>query len=237
MLTKGWARPTINQRIDIIRRMFKWAASYELVPYDSHKQLQTVPGLREGEHGVAEGRRVKPVPEHMIDAIRPHVSAQVWALIQLQLYTAARPGELLIMRPMDLDMSGAIWVYEPESHKGQHLGRQRTIYIGPHARSIVEPWLRSRARIDTYLFDPREAGSEARRTAKQPRYTTWSYRKAIARACRCCFAVSVDVYARPRDAVTPAHYRVHPDRAIPNMRRTCSRRAIRELDAIALDGP
>ncbi|MCH8151881.1 MAG: hypothetical protein IH830_05865 [Planctomycetes bacterium] len=33
-------------------------------------------------------------------------SHQVWALIQLQLSTGARSGELVRVRPIDLDMTG-----------------------------------------------------------------------------------------------------------------------------------
>jgi integrase len=206
MLEKGLARKTINGRIDHIRRMFKWAASHELVPAGVHEALRTVPGLRKGEYGVNEGRDVQPVPEAHINAIKPYVSDQVWALIQLQLLTGARGGELLIMRPMDLDRSGKIWLYEPESHKGQHRGHSRTIYIGPQAQTIIKPYLDRSPHA--YLFSPREARQaweqrrrEQRKTPEgygnrsgsnkktQPTtqpgecYSPSSYRTAIRRAC------------------------------------------------------
>jgi integrase len=44
------------------------------------------------------------------------VSRQVWALIQLQLLTGARAGELVGMRPIDLDTSGRIWMFSPQEH-------------------------------------------------------------------------------------------------------------------------
>jgi integrase len=206
MLAQDLARTTINGRVNQIRAMFKWAASHELVPAGVHQALQTVPGLRKGEHGVREGRNVQPVPEAHIDAIKPHVAAQVWSLIRLQLLTGARGGELLIMRPMDLDRSGKVWLYKPESHKGAHRGHGRTIYIGPEGKRVLKPYLdRSPHR---YLFSPAEAAEAAfkrrrenRKTPKgqgngpgtnrkeQPRrkarecYTRHSYQKAIERAC------------------------------------------------------
>ena len=207
MLQKGWSRSTINARIDHIRRMFKWAASYELVPPHVPQALSMVAGLRKGEYGVPEGRDVKPVPEAHIDKIKPYVADQVWALIRLQLHTAARPGELVLMRPMDIDRSGTVWTYTPESHKGEHHGHGRTVYIGPKAQQIITPYL-DRA-PHAYLFSPaeadearRQARREARKTPescgnrpgtnrrgaprKQPgdRYTADSYRRAIAYACK-----------------------------------------------------
>lgn len=38
-------------------------------------------------------------------------------MVQMQLLTAARPGEVCIMRPCDIDRSGRIWVYKPKDHK------------------------------------------------------------------------------------------------------------------------
>jgi integrase len=176
------------------------------VPADVHQALKTVPGLRKGEAGVKEGRDVKPVPEAHIEAINPYVSDQVWTLVNLQLLTAARGGELVIMRPMDLDRRGKVWLYEPESHKGQHRGRSRTIYIGPKAQDYIAPYLNRSPHA--YLFSPAEARQawerqrrEQRKTpegqgnapgtnrkaepATQPgeHYSPHSYRAAIRRAC------------------------------------------------------
>ena len=38
-----------------------------------------------------------------MEAIRPHVARQVWAMIQVQRLTGMRPGEVTIMRTCDLD--------------------------------------------------------------------------------------------------------------------------------------
>ena len=71
-----------------------------------------------------------------MDAIKPYVSRQAWGLVRLQLLTAARTGELVIMRPIDLNMSGTVWTYTPESHKTAHHGHRRTIYIGPRGQAV-----------------------------------------------------------------------------------------------------
>lgn len=45
MVEKGWSRKLINQRVGRVRRVFKWAASEELVPVAVHQALATVAGL------------------------------------------------------------------------------------------------------------------------------------------------------------------------------------------------
>jgi hypothetical protein len=137
------------------------------------------------------------VPDAYIDAIRPHISDQVEALIDLQLLTGARPGELIIMRGGDLDTGGNVWTYIPERHKGEHHGHTRTIFIGPKAQGIIGRFLR--ADLSAYLFSPKDAEADRhaeadghRREGQKPgptrtarklgdRYTVASYnRRAIA---------------------------------------------------------
>ena len=59
------------------------------------------------------------------------------------------------MRPCDIDRTGQTWLYRPESHKTEHHGMNRVIYLGPQAQLILQPFLfRDPA---AYLFSPREA--------------------------------------------------------------------------------
>jgi integrase len=59
---------------------------------------------------------VKPVPEEYVYAIKNHVSRQVWAMVELQLLTGMRPGEVCRLRTCDLDTSGKVWLYNPPRH-------------------------------------------------------------------------------------------------------------------------
>jgi hypothetical protein len=34
-------------------------------------------------------------------------------MVRVELETGCRPGELVIMRACDIDMSGAVWLYSP----------------------------------------------------------------------------------------------------------------------------
>ena len=96
-----------------------------------------------------------PVDPARVDAIRPLVSRQVWAIAQLQLITGMRSGEVCIMRTGDLDRTGPVWVYTPSVHKTAQHGHARTVFLGPRAQEVSRPWLR--ADPTAFLFQPREA--------------------------------------------------------------------------------
>jgi len=154
-------RQYVNRLVERIRFIFKWAVGAQLVPVAVYQALQVVPGLKRGKTDAAESEPVKPVPDAHIDAIRPYLSRQVAALIDLQLLTAARPGELVIMRPIDIDMTGKVWTYTPPTHKTAYRGHKRAIYLGPKAQEVVRPFLAGRA-VEAFLFSPAEAVAEQR---------------------------------------------------------------------------
>jgi integrase len=204
-------RGVVNQRVGRIRRMFKWAVENELVPPSVLLGLQAVRGLQQGRSQARETEPVKPVPETFVEAILPHVRPPVAAMVRLQLLTGMRPGEVVIMRAIDLDMTGKVWLYRPGSdkgphgtHKTAHRGQDRIIPIGPRGQEIIRGWLKPD--LYTYLFSPRETMDalrlkqrQERKTKVQPsqmnrrkrkpkrkpgdRYRVGSYAVAIARAC------------------------------------------------------
>lgn len=171
MVEAGLCRNEVNKRIGKIRRIFKWAASKEFIPASVFHGLQTVEGLKKGRSAARESRPVKPVADADVEAVLPYVSRQIRAMIAIQLHTGMRPGEVCQMRTCDLDTSGNAWSYSPQSHKTEHHGRDRRIFIGPRAQEVLRPWLRSEP--TAYLFSPREASeerwAEQRRNRKSPK--------------------------------------------------------------------
>jgi len=115
MIELEWCRTNINTQINKIRRLFKWAVAQEMVASSVYQALQTVEPLKKGRSEARESEPVRPVPEELIEGVWPHVSRQVWALIRLQLLTGARAGELVELRPVDLDMQGKVWLYRPDN--------------------------------------------------------------------------------------------------------------------------
>lgn len=218
---KPWSRRYINRQVQRLCAMFKWAAGQELLPATVFQQLKMVEALRRGRSAAVEKEPVRPVAGDLVDAIRPFVSRQVWALIELQRLTGARGGELFPLRPIDLQMDEktGVWSYMPADHKTQHLGKGRVIYFGPRAQEIIRPFLAIRE-VDVPLFSPAEAEAErltarhaARKTpmscgnrpgtnrtespSKKPgdRFTACSYLKAI--TCGCDRAFTPPAHLRP----------------------------------------
>lgn len=197
MVRLGWCRSHVNRQASRVRHVFKWAAAQELVPASIHHALQTVQGLRRGRSEARESEPVKPVPEAHVEATLPHVSPQVKAMIELQLLTGMRPGEVVIIRGRDVDTAGKLWIYKPASHKNAHRGHERAVPLGPKAQAVLAPFLKPD--VSAYLFSPRDA--EAARYAARPhhrrapalapetgrklrdRYDVCSYRKAIHYGC------------------------------------------------------
>jgi integrase len=201
MVKSGLCRNEVNRRVRIIVRAFKWAVGEELISPAVHHALAAVPGLAKERCEVRESEPVGPVPDADVDAVLPCVSRQVRAMMQLQRYSAMRPGEVCRIRTIDVDTSGPTWWYVPDRHKVQHHGIERRIPLGPEAREALQPWLRS-DRPEDFLFSPAEAEAERRagmrktrkspvqpsqrdRRRRKPRkepgsvYTPDSYRQAI----------------------------------------------------------
>jgi integrase len=204
-------RNVVNQRIGRIRRLFRWAVEQELVPPSVMHGLAAVRGLQRGRSMVRETEPVKPVAEAFVEATLPFLRATVAAMIRLQLVTGMRPGEVVIMRAIDLDMTGKVWLYRPGSDHGPHgehktawRGHSRIVALGPRAQELIKPFLGTD--LQAYLFSPRDTllslrtdqrasrktkvqpsqqNRKKRRPRKTPgdRYTVSSYGKAIDTAC------------------------------------------------------
>lgn len=169
MIDSGLCRNEVNKRTGRIVRLFNWAVGEGMVPPSLHHGLQAVSGLRRGRADVRESEPVKPVPDAFVDAIKPFVPAPIWAMVELQSLSGMRPQEVCSIRTIDIDRSGRVWIYTPETHKTEHHGRERKIYFGPAAQVILRPWLRPD--LTAYLFSPREAMGERHAERRHARRT------------------------------------------------------------------
>lgn len=206
MIEAGFARSTINNSVGRIKRMFRWAASEELVPASVPVGLDTVAGLRKGKSSARETDPVSAVKDSIVEQTLPFLPHTVADMVRLQRLTGMRPSEVTQIRPGDLDRSGGVWLYRPASHKTEHRGRSRTVLLGPKSQAILQPYLKREAA--QYCFQPCESELGRRRKRhslrKTPlscgnkpsrsqtgrrkrvagtRYHTTSYGRAISRAC------------------------------------------------------
>jgi integrase len=183
MIADGICRLSINKHMGRIRRLLKWGVSEELIPADVLARISTVDGLQKGRTDAAESLPVLPVPDADIDAIEPFVSAPIWGIVQMQLLTSARPGEVLSMRLCDINTESAVWEYRPVSHKTEHHARSRLIMIGPKAQQVLDAFCKDDA--TDFVFSPRDVRDTSPGDKRRPgaRYNRDAYRNAIYRAC------------------------------------------------------
>src|SRR5262249_29325935 len=124
-------RKYVNYLTAEIKRMFKWGVSREMVPAMVNHALASVTGLRKGRTEAHESEPVKPVPNDVVDATIPYLPSVIADMVRLHRLTGCRPGEICLMRPMDIDRTNEVWAYRPATHKTEHHGRERVIFIGP----------------------------------------------------------------------------------------------------------
>ncbi len=133
-----------------------------------------------GRSSARESKPVLPVADAVVDDTLPHLPVVVADMVRFQRLTGCRPGEVCGLRPCDLDRSGEIWQYRPASHKTEHHGRARIIYIGPQAQQVLLPYLLRDAQVN--CFSPAESEQKRREVQRARRKTRvqpsqWSRRR------------------------------------------------------------
>jgi integrase len=203
----GHSRTYCNRLTDLIRRMFKWATSEQLVPIATWQALTAVSGLRCGHTQAPENKPIGPVDDATVDATLPHLSGVVAAMVKLQRLTGMRPDEVCRLRPCEVDRSAEVWTYSPAKHKTAFRGRQRTVFIGPKGQDVLRPFLlrdsqafcfvpaeavakqleqRHAARATPLSCGNRPGSNRVRRRSRRSagqQYDVHSYRRAIHYAC------------------------------------------------------
>jgi integrase len=177
-LQKEWetggtvCRKQINRRIDSIKRMFKWAASEELVDVSIYQALQTVAGLRKGRTPAMDHPPRHPVAWADVEAVFPFTSPHVAAMIRLGWLTGMRPEEICLMTPAAIDRAGPVWLYTPSRHKMSYRSQVRRVYLGPQAQAVLTPYLDRPP--EAFCFDPKESevwrAAQKRAGRQTPRY-------------------------------------------------------------------
>lgn len=210
MVRLKWSRSYVNHTVGRLKRVFKWAASEEMIPASVWHALVTVAGLKRGRTEASENEPVKPVPEDLVTKTKEHLRPVIRALIDFTLLTGCRPNEACQLRPCDIDRSNPkCWVFRPRKHKTEGYGKDRLVLIGPQAQKFIVFYLGG-CEPEEHVFNPQreelrrlEARKLARKTPHtpsslnrleraaqrirkrhpRPHYTTSSLRTAIHRAC------------------------------------------------------
>ncbi|WP_149110394.1 hypothetical protein [Limnoglobus roseus] len=113
-----------------------------------------------------------------------------------------RPGDVCKLRPVEIDRTAEVWLYEPRWHKGTHRGKRRVVPIGPRGRAILEPLLAACAEPNAYLFSAAASAAEFREMRAANRKTPlWP--SAVARNVR---ERKADPKRKPADRYTNVSY-------------------------------
>jgi integrase len=152
MIAAKWVRVSINRHVGRIRRMFNWGVKRKLVPRGAYIDVCTLEPLDAERSRAVESEPVEAVSDAVVDAVLCHVSRPVRGLLQFMQHTGARPGEALIVRACDINMSEKVWEYRPARHKTQHHKKQRVVMIGPAAQKLLKPFHKSD--LKAFVFDP-----------------------------------------------------------------------------------
>ncbi|HAL44618.1 MAG TPA: hypothetical protein DCP47_01650, partial [Phycisphaerales bacterium] len=126
---------TVNERAGFIRRMFEWGVSREIVLPEVSYALKLVENVTSRTVGVKPSKSRDIVPIEILKETLPYMNEVVRAMVLVQFYTGARPTEVIIMRPCDIDTTKDYWVYQPAWHKTQWRGHSRKIIINKQAQN------------------------------------------------------------------------------------------------------
>lgn len=152
-IAADYCRGTINARTNRVRRVFKWAASEELVPVAVYQALATVAGLAKGRTKVRESEPVTAVLDLHVSAVLPFLNPTVRDMVLVHRLTGARPQDMVQMRAGEIDRTASPWIYEPPKHKTRYRGTVRTVRVGPAAQEILGPIL-DKLQAGDHVFSP-----------------------------------------------------------------------------------
>lgn len=221
MVESDLARTTVNARIARIVRVWRWLVSEGKCPAATLDALRSVDSLREGRAlARRDGAELVPRESPPVGAVpsdyltrfidsdgqdgRPFVPRMLRAMVQVQLLTGMRPGELVRLRPIDIDQSAPVWRYVPSSpitgrpsHKTDRR-QARVVLIGPRAQALLRPYLSTSTGATVFspvgMMSERHMACKTHRTAQveRPRtarrvgvaYTVGAYAGSIRAACR-----------------------------------------------------
>ena len=137
LLATGNSRKYIKDQINDVLCFFKFAVGRELIDESVLRNLSLLRPLRRGEAPNREKRATPPLEDVLktADACDPVDRT----MIRIQLLTGCRPGELFLARANNFQCLNGVHVFQPDSHKTLHHGKQRKIVFSKTAMSLVRP--------------------------------------------------------------------------------------------------
>lgn len=138
------SRGYVNGLANKLKQVFRWGVGWELVDPTIATRLDAVPSLRPRELGLEDNEQVESVEWPLVEQTLEYLSERNGDVIRLLWMTAARPDELLRMKPGDIVDN----VYRVRHHKTERWNKRRVIPFGPQAMAIIERYLKVTASIE-----------------------------------------------------------------------------------------
>ena len=189
LVAQHLAVKTVNSYLGYIRRLMKWALDEALINAQTKAELSQVSNIKRGRTAARDTEEVRPVPPNFIKAVQKAMPPSLADMIQVQLLTGMRPGEVCIMRWDDIEKCKKVWLYRPSDHKNSWRRQPRVVVLGPRAQKILARYEEQAP----FVFSPRLALAERYEAAQKaavelPRtigdhWHREAYTRAIARVC------------------------------------------------------
>ena len=154
--------------------MFSWAVEQELAQPETLGSLTAVRNIQRGRTAAREKPSIKPVDLETIQKTLEHLDLDTATMVRVHLLGCMRACEVTQMRGEDIESVGTIWIYTPWSHKTEHKGLSRKIWLNRRCQELLAPLLSLRP--TGWLFPSSNHPGEA--------ITTPGYRLRIAKACK-----------------------------------------------------
>jgi len=176
LMHRRCARTTINYRMQRVKMLFNWASIRQLVDDEVTARIARIRPLKRGEFGVREPKPTTPANDSDVEKVKKVVPAIIATAIEFQRRTGCRAGEMLSLRPRDVDTSGDVWLFRPHKHKTEAYGVERIIPIGRLAQTAIAPLL-EHAKLDREVFRLTYGPDRGERMTPE------KYAKAVRRGC------------------------------------------------------
>jgi integrase len=213
LIDRELSRGVIKRKSNYVLKMFQQGVKFELIPVELWQRLLALGPV---EMQVKPRPKRGAVPLEIVKKTQKELTPVLSDMVEVHRLIGARPTEICMIRPCDIDRTGDVWIYTPATHKTEHHGHVRKIAIGPQAQAVLSRYLLRDPQA--FCFTPKEAYEQHydrrhqnRKTPLnegnrprprklmtfKPRYNKDSYRRAINRAALRAFPIPKEIEKAP----------------------------------------
>ncbi len=160
---KRYTRRGINDNINWIRKIWKWAMGRCMVTAEQVQGFEEVKPLRIGTSVAPDNVKRKRVTEEEIEKVINCLGSVVGDMLRLIWYTGMRPNEVCSMRPYDIIHDDKdCWLYIPGrdhgpvgKHKTMRFERMKVIPLAKESQEVLKKRIKDFNSRD-YIFSPKD---------------------------------------------------------------------------------